>query len=179
MFRAAPRFGMQRSDETESASASTSVSASDFGLDGFGTDSGDDGVSASGSTGGGSRFGRAFSPKSFAVVLCLSVAGLFVGGAIPVVGFVGRFLGLFVVGFAVGLVASRRRYLEVGLAGALASGLAFVLSTLTAAFAPFAVDFLAEYGVALAGMGAGAGLLASLAGHYFGRDLRAGLTRDI
>lgn len=168
---------MQRSDETEST-ASASVSASDFGLDGFGSESGEDDVSAARTTGSGSRLGRAFSPKSFALVLCLSLAGLLVGGAIPVVGFVGRFLGLFAVGFGVGLVASRRRYLEVGLAGALASGLAFVLSTLTA-FVPFAVNFLAEYGVAVAGMGAGAGLLASLAGHYFGRDLRDGLTKDI
>lgn len=169
---------MQRSDETESTTTASSVSASDFGLDGFGSESGEDDASAGRPT-GGSRLGRAFSPKSFAVVLCLSLAGLLVGGAIPLVGFVGRFLGLFAVGFAVGLTASRRRYLEVGLAGALASGLAFVLSTLTAAFAPFAVDFLAKHGVAVAGMGAGAGLLASLAGHYFGRDLRDGLTRDV
>ncbi|RDI72582.1 hypothetical protein [Halopelagius longus] len=173
---------MQRSDETESTAPSTSVSASDFGLDGFGTDSGEDDAAAARRTDSGgseSRLGRVFSPKSFVAVLGLSLAGLFVGGAIPIIGFVGRFLGLFAVGFAVGLLASRRRYLEVGLAGALASGLAFVLSTLTSVVAPFAVDFLAEYGVAVAGIGAGAGLLASLAGHYFGRDLRNGLTQDI
>ncbi|MFC6824504.1 hypothetical protein [Halopelagius fulvigenes] len=171
---------MQRSDETESATPSTSVSASDFGLDGFGTDSGEGDAAArrSESSGSGRRLGRVFSPKSFAVVLVCSLAGLLVGGAVPFVGFVTRFLGLFAVGFAVGLLASRRRYLEVGLAGALASGLTFVLSTLTT-FVPFAVDFLAQYGVAVAGIGAGAGLLASLAGHYFGRDLRDGLTRDI
>lgn len=170
---------MQRSDETES----TAVSASDFALDDFGADAENDAARRS-ETGGrgsdsGSRFRRVFSPKSFVAVLALSLAGLLVGGAIPLVGFVGRFLGLFAVGFGVGLAASRRRYLEVGLAGALASGLAFVLSTLTAVFAPFAVDFLAEYGVAVAGMGAGAGLLASLAGHYFGRDLRDGLTKEV
>jgi len=120
-----------------------------------------------------------FSIRSFLVVLALSVVGVVAGGSIPLVGSVGQFLGLFVVAFAVGAVGSRRRYLEVGLAGAIAAGLAFVLGTLTSVFAPVAVRILADYGVAIAGVGVGAGLLASLAGHYFGRDLRDGLTRDV
>ena len=120
-----------------------------------------------------------FSIRSFLVVLALSVVGVVAGGSIPLVGSVGQFLGLFVVAFAVGAAGSRRRYLEVGLAGAIAAGLAFVLGTLTSVFAPVAVRILADYGVAIAGVGVGAGLLASLAGHYFGRDLRDGLTRDV
>jgi hypothetical protein len=163
---------MQRSDEK-----STSASESEFSLSDL--DVGEDSAAATAQSSTGKRRGPRFSPKSFAVVLLLSLAGLFLGGAIPFVGFVGQFLGLFAVTFAIGLVASRRRYLEVGLAGALASGLLFVFGTLTSVFAPFAVDFLAEYGVAVAGVGAGAGLLAALAGHYFGRDLRDGVTREL
>ena len=83
------------------------------------------------------------------------------------------------VAFAAGLVGSRSRYLEVGLAGAVAAGAAFLLGTLTSVFAPIAGRVLADYGVAIVGVGTGAGLLVALAGHYFGRDLRDGLTRDV
>jgi len=125
------------------------------------------------------RGGRLFSPRSFLAVLLLSVAGLFVGSAVPIVGFLGQFVGLFAVAFGVGLVGSRRRYLEVGLAGAVAAGAGFVLSVLTSIFPLFAADLLGEYGLAIAGVGVGAGLLVSVAGYYFGRDLRNGLTRDL
>jgi hypothetical protein len=101
------------------------------------------------------------------------------GGAIPLVGFLGRLGGLFVVAFAVGLLGSGRRYAEVGLAAAVASGLGFVAGALSSTFVPFAVELLTQYGVAIAGVGAGVGALAALVGHYLGRDLRAGLTRDL
>ncbi|QCC46982.1 hypothetical protein [Halobellus limi] len=154
-----------------------------------GPTSGSDRTGRDGSTGGG-RLRRllpsrprplrgSFSARSFLVVLALSLAGVIAGGSIPLVGTVGQFLGLFLVAFVVGAVGARRRYLEVGLAGAIAAGIAFVLGTLTSVFAPVAVQVLADYGVAIAGVGTGAGLLASLAGHYFGRDLRDGLTRDV
>jgi len=120
-----------------------------------------------------------FSIRSFLVVLAVSVLGIVAGGAIPLVGAVGQFLGLFLVAFAIGIVGSRARYLEVGLAGAIAAGLAFVLGTLTSVFAPVAVGIIADYGVAIAGVGTGTGLLAALLGHYFGRDLRDGLTREV
>jgi hypothetical protein len=119
------------------------------------------------------------SLRSFLVVLVASLAGVIVGGSIPIVGSIGRFLGLFAVAFAVGTVGSRSRYLEVGVAGAIAAGVAFLLGTLTSIFAPVAVRVLADYGVAIVGVGTGAGLLVSIVGHYFGRDLRAGLTRDV
>ena len=118
------------------------------------------------------------SLRSFLVVLVASLAGVIVGGSIPIVGSIGRFLGLFAVAFAVGTVGSRSRYLEVGV-GAIAAGVAFLLGTLTSIFAPVAVRVLADYGVAIVGVGTGAGLLVSIVGHYFGRDLRAGLTRDV
>ncbi|WP_049987243.1 hypothetical protein [Halobellus rufus] len=120
-----------------------------------------------------------FSVRSFLVVLALSVVGVVAGGAIPLVGALGQFLGLFAAAFAIGAVGSRSRYLEVGLAGAVAAGLAFVLGTLTSVFTPLAVGVLADYGVAIAGVGTGTGLLAALLGHYFGRDLRDGLTREV
>jgi MFS family permease len=122
------------------------------------------------------RLGGLFSLRTFLVALVLSVAAVVVGGFVPVVG---RLVGLFAVAFLIGIVGSERRYVEVGLAGALASGLGFVASTLTSAFFPFAVRLLAEYGVAVAGVGAGVGALAALVGHYVGRDLRDGLTREL
>jgi MFS family permease len=125
------------------------------------------------------RLGGLFSLRAFLVALVLSVVAVVAGGAVPLVGFVGRLVGLFVVAFAIGLVGRERRYLEVGLAAALASGMGFVVGTLTSAFFPFAVRLLSEYGVAIAGVGAGVGALAALVGHYFGRDLRDGVTRDL
>lgn len=125
------------------------------------------------------RLRPSVSLRSFLIILVLSILGVVAGGAIPLLGTVGRFLGLFVVAFVIGAVGSRSRYLEVGLAGAIAAGLTFVLGTLTSVFAPVALSIIADYGVAIAGVGVGTGLLASLLGHYFGRDLRDGLTRDL
>ncbi|WP_101294664.1 hypothetical protein [Halegenticoccus soli] len=128
------------------------------------------------------RTGSLFSIKVFLAALAASLVGLLLGGSIPIVGFLGRIAGLFVVAFVVGLASRRRRYVEVGLAAALASGLVLVLTTLgtfgTVAF-PFAVRAFSQYGTAIAGVGAGTGLLVALVGHYFGRDLRAGLTREV
>ena len=126
-----------------------------------------------------SGVGPSFSLRSFLLVLVASLAGVIVGGSVPIVGSIGRFLGLFAVAFAAGLIGSRSRYLEVGLAGAVASGAAFLLGTLTSIVAPVAVRMLADYGVAIVGVGTGAGLLVALVGHYFGRDLRDGLMRDV
>jgi hypothetical protein len=116
-----------------------------------------------------------FSVRTFVFALVLAVVGLVAGGLVPVVGIVGRFAGLFVAGFVVGLLGDRRSYLEVALAGTLAAGLGFLLSALGTVFVPFVVD----YGVEIAGVGAATGLLVSVAGHYFGRDLRSGLTADL
>ena len=174
---------MQRSDERDADTAALD----DF--DDLGTDAADDaGVAAATgeSTSGGrlrgllpSVSGPSVSLRSFLIVLAASFAGVIAGGSIPIVGTIGRFLGLFAVAFAIGAIGSRSRYLEVGLAGAIASGTAFLLATLTSIFAPVAVRVLADYGVAIAGVGTGAGLLVALAGHYFGRDLRDGLTREV
>ncbi|MEF8856946.1 MAG: hypothetical protein V5A16_05935 [Haloplanus sp.] len=123
----------------------------------------------------GSRFRRLFAPRVFLLAIVLSVVGLVAGGAVPVVGYLGRFVGLALAGFVLAFLVAGRRYVEAGLAGALAAGLGFVLGTLNSALFPV----IADYGVRIAGIGTTAGLLAALLGHYLGRDLRAGLTKDL
>ncbi|AZH26527.1 hypothetical protein [Haloplanus aerogenes] len=123
----------------------------------------------------GARFRRLFAPRVFLLALVLSVVGLVAGGLVPVVGYLGRFLGIALAGFALAFLVSGRRYVEVGLAGALTAGLGFVLGTLNSVLFPV----VADYGLQIAGVGTTAGLLAALVGHYFGRDLRAGLTKEL
>ncbi len=112
-----------------------------------------------------------FSPKAFLVALALAVGGMFAGGPIPVVGgLVGGLVGVFVAGFALGLFGGRR-YVEVGAAGAAAVG----ASALVDLFA----WTLVGVGLPLVAVGVGAGLVAGVLGHYFGRDLRAGVTKSV
>lgn len=120
---------------------------------------------------------RLFAPKPFLLALGLAVAGVVAGGAIPVIGAVARYGGLAVAGFALGVLSGSRRYVEAGLAGALAAGGGFLLSSLSSL--PWLAAVSAETGVAVAGVGVSVGTLCTLAGHYFGRDLRAGLTQQI
>jgi hypothetical protein len=142
-------------------------------------------AAATGERRGGGRFagarrrlGNVFSPRAFLAALLLTTGGLVAGQAIPILGqlpvvgqFVG-FLGVFLGGFVLGLVAKHRRYLETGVAGAVAAGLAFVVNALLFTFAT-------DLGVQFAAVGATFGAVAALLGHYFGRDLRDGLTRDV
>jgi hypothetical protein len=121
------------------------------------------------------RFGRLFALRPFLLALVLSVVGLVVGGSVPLIGSIGRLIGVALAGFVLAFLVAGRRYVEAGLAGALAAGLGFVLATLNSALFPV----IADYGVRIAGIGTTAGLLAALVGHYFGRDLRAGLTKDL
>ncbi|KAB1198537.1 MULTISPECIES: hypothetical protein [Haloferax] len=160
---------MQRSDQKESERSVDDI------LAGLNLDD-DEPTPQKQSKRGGGRLSGVFSARAFLIALVLSIGGLLVGGAIPIVGFIGRFAGIAAAGFLMGLVGSKRRYVEVGLAGAIASGFAFVLSTL---FSIFAIPLLAEYGLAIAGVGVVSGVLAGLVGHYFGRDLKDGLTRDL
>lgn len=138
----------------------------------------------------GRRLNRLFSLRAFLFALALSTAGIFLGGfastllplPVPFLGIAGRFVGLFAAAFAVGLVAAERRYLEAGSAGAVAAAFSFLLAALGSVFVrwlPVATDGLSRYGTTVAGVGAGSGLLVALAGYYFGRDLRDGLTRDV
>lgn len=110
-----------------------------------------------------------FSPKAFLALVLLTGAGLFAGAT--VVPIAGRIVGLFAAAFAVGLFASRRRYLEVGAAGTAVGGVSAVASN---AFLAAAGSFQTVVAV-----GVGVGLVACLVGYYFGRDLRDGLSRDV
>lgn len=135
-----------------------------------------------GSADGGSRalLGRTpFSAKGFLLTFVVLLAGLIAGSAVPLVGGLARYLGLFAAAFALGLGRSRRAYLETAVAGALAAGGAFLLGTLTTGTLLVGTSLLADYGLPVAGVGVTVGVLLSVAGLYFGRDLRDGLTRDI
>ncbi|WP_245757946.1 hypothetical protein [Natronobacterium haloterrestre] len=113
--------------------------------------------------------GDLFSPKAFLALVLLIGAGLLAGGTvIPVAG---RLIGMFAVAFLVGLLASKRRYLEMAAAGVLSSGLVTLVTDPLLAVAGNTQILLA--------VGATAGLATTVVGYYFGRDLRAGLSRDV
>ena len=114
-----------------------------------------------------------FSPKEFLAVALLLGGGLIAGGMIPLLSVAGQLLGLFATAFLVGLLASKRRYLEVGTAGASVGAVAAL-----AEYAFFTLIGSAS-GTTLLAVGTSAGLLAAVGGYYFGRDLRDGLSRDI
>jgi len=120
----------------------------------------------------GSPFGGAPSGRDVGVAMLVVVGSMLAGSAIPIVGSFGGPVGVFVGTFLLGLVSGKSRYLELAVAGALAAGLAAFLSSLQLAL-------LADIGLPLAAFGAVTGLLAAVVGHYFGRDLRSGLTRDV
>ena len=129
------------------------------------------------------RAARVFAPRSFLLSLLVVVVGIaaggFLGGLIPFLGTVGQLVGVFATTFVLGLVRARRHYLEVAAAGAVAATLIVLSSTLNGAFLPVGVEVLQQYGLALAGVGAGTGAAVALLGYYFGRDLRAGLTKSV
>ncbi|HET7324046.1 MAG TPA: hypothetical protein VFJ06_06925, partial [Halococcus sp.] len=67
--------------------------------------------------------------------------------------------------------SDHRHYPEAGVAGALVAGGWSVLGSFTLV--------LVGYGLPLIAGSAGIGLVCGLLGHYFGRDLRDGLTREL
>ena len=110
-----------------------------------------------------------FSPRAFFAFVLVIGAGLLAGGmTIPVAG---RIIGILGVAFVIGLLTSRRRYLELTAAGTAVGGVSAVASN---AFLAAAGSFQTVVAVGVA-----VGLITSLVGYYFGRDLRNGLTRDI
>lgn len=131
-------------------------------------------------TGGGGIRGRVgqrvdsiFSVRTFTIALLVTVILSFVAGAVvPIVpSNISGLLGVFAGAFGIGLVSEDRHYLEIGAATLMTGAVTSLLGNLTLT--------LLGAGVPLVAFGAGASGLAGLAGHYFGRDLRAGLTEDI
>jgi hypothetical protein len=86
-------------------------------------------------------------------------------------GIVGNLVGIFVAAFAYGTATSTRRYVEFGLSGGVIGGGMALLGNLALS--------LVGPGLPLVAVGFAAGALAGGLGHYFGRDLRDGLTRDL
>lgn len=114
-------------------------------------------------------FSSLFSLRLFLVALALCIVGMVLGSTlVPLPGT--GLAGIAVAGFVVGLAREDRRYLELLLAGTVASGAGVVfeyaLVVLVGGFAPVA-------------FGTAAGAIAAVAGHYFGRDLRQGLVREV
>ncbi|WP_255192483.1 DUF456 domain-containing protein [Natronobeatus ordinarius] len=127
-----------------------------------------------GSLGSRATPSKYFSPKAFLALTLAVVAGLFVGNLlVPVGGPVGGLLGAFVVAFVLGLVTSKRRYLEVSVAGAAVGSVAALLDFVITAIA------VGSSVTRLVAFGAAAGLVVCVAGYYFGRDLRDGLSREV
>jgi hypothetical protein len=116
------------------------------------------------------RVDDAFSITSFALQLGGAIAGAFLlGGALPL-GPLSGVVGIFAALFALGVLSTGTRYVEAGLAGALVGVVTTVLTTVTLSVVSGGLVPVA---------GGIAGGLAALVGHYLGRDLRDGLTRDL
>lgn len=115
--------------------------------------------------------GKVLSARSLLLSVVLTVAGvIFIGGLLPL-GMIGDLIGVLVAGFLYGIVAQSRRYVETALAGGAVGGGSALLGNL--------VLSVVGPGVPLVLFGVVAGALAGSLGHYFGRDLRDGLTREI
>jgi hypothetical protein len=155
------------------------AAASEFDATDFADDAASDADLRTKETNGGvrdrirSRVGSVVSSGGLIATTVASLVGIFLVGAIPLLGslpLVGL-VGVAVGTFFHGLFVDETRYIEAALAGAIAGGGSVLLSYL----------FLALLGTggALFGLALVVGALAGAAGHYFGRDLRAGLTRDL
>jgi hypothetical protein len=146
-------------------------------------DSGGDEVSAASGSGGSGRVGvdgRWFSLKTFAAAVVAVAVGTVLVGLIPLVGgTIGGVAGVLLGTFLVGLALPSSNYVETGLAGAIVGAGTAVSSVLGVGFLPIGIDYLGQWGLPLLAVGGGVGLLCGLVGHYFGRDLRAGVTGDL
>lgn len=118
-----------------------------------------------------SRLASIATMRSLGTALALSVVGVIAFSFVPILSIANSVLGIATAGFAYGLGSEHRRYVEMALAGAVTGGGATLLGNLAvAAFAS---------GTMLLGIALLAGAIAGAVGHYFGRDLRAGLTADL
>ena len=121
-----------------------------------------------------------FSLKAFVAAVLAVGVGVFLGGLLPLIGgTVGPAAGVLLGAFLAGVVFSTRRYVETGVAGAAAGAGTAVLNLLSVGFLPVGLDYVGEWGVPLLAVGGGLGLGLAIVGHYFGRDLRAGITSEL
>lgn len=119
-----------------------------------------------------SRLGRLFSPRSFLLRAGALVAGIVAAGFVPLLpALLATLLGILIAGFAIGLFEGEGSYIETGTAGLLVGGAAALLNNLTLT--------IVGVGVPLVATGAVGGLVGALVGLYFGRDLKAGLTKEL
>jgi hypothetical protein len=116
-----------------------------------------------------------FSTRYFAGALVAAVVAMF-GGAMVVPFFdrLGGYAALFVVTFLLGALSSKRHYVETVLASVLVVGGITFFGNLRRAALFDGFNFSLVLLLAV-----GMGFLVSLVGTYMGRDLRAGLTRDV
>lgn len=152
----------------------------DFGLD---SDLGTGGVGSAEQTGGRSeqttsesgwlrsRIGSSISTIGLVVAMVLSIFGVILAGAIPLIGQLGDLLGIFLATFLFGVATSSPKYLESSLAGG-AVGLGSV-------FASNLVFGILGIGLFPVLLGLFGGAAAGALGQYYGQDLRDGLTRDL
>lgn len=112
-----------------------------------------------------------FTARGVGLALAVCVAAFLAAGAVIPLGGVAGLVGVFAGAFLLAL-AGRGRYLELAVAGTGTAAVGSLLDRLL-----FAT--LADVAVPLTVVGGSAGLLAAVLGCYFGRDLRAGLTRDV
>jgi len=109
-----------------------------------------------------------FSVRAFlGLVAALGVGYVGGGMTIPIAG---SLIGLFAVAFLIGAMTSKRRYAEMAAAGSAVGGLTALLD--------YFVVIVGGLSSRLVLVGIGTGVLACLLGYYFGRDFRAGLTRE-
>ena len=165
-----------RTRERSGSSVADGDAATDFDV-GLGEESGGESRRPADEEDGGlrdraaSRAATVFSPRHFLFALALSGGGMIAANAfVPLPG--SGLLGVFLAAFVFGLVLEQRRYLEAVAAGGLVAGVSFLFDFLV-------FTFLGGLGVAPALLGAALGAVVGLAGTYFGRDLREGLTREV
>ena len=115
--------------------------------------------------------GTVVSGRALLLSLVLVAAGILLAGQVLPLGVIGDLLGILVGAFLYGVGSDVRHYGELVLAGTVAGGASALLGNL--------VLSLVGAGVPMVAFGAVAGALAAVLGHYFGRDLRDGLTRDL
>lgn len=119
----------------------------------------------------GRTVGRILSTRSLGIALVVTFVFSMLFSLIPLVGLLGKLLGIGVAGFVYGLIGSSSRYPEHLLAGGIVGGGSALLGNL------LVIGFGSMTGLLALGV-LGGGLTATV-GHYFGRDMNQGLTRDI